>query len=321
MNTDNVMKKLNKPVKRDWARYNNGLVSRGNIALFVSKDLAKDWLVQYDEGAKRQRGGQPKYTEIAITSILSLRFVFKLPLRSIEGFAKSMVSLMGVDLEVPDYTTLSTKINTMNIMLPAVYKDNCGHVMSLDSTGLKIHGQGEWNRKKHSQRDRREWVKMHLSVDNESMKILAVEATADDVHDCEVFDQLVDAAPDKIKKVLGDGAYDTLGAYKKSLDKGIELVALPRKNAIVDNDARDPHVIKRNEQVSYYKEEGIHAWANKTGYWDRNRAETTMSRFVTTFSATLASRKVKSQKNEIILKCAILNTFADVIMPSWKNAA
>lgn len=190
-----------------------------------------------------------------------------------------------------------------------------------DSTGLKIHGQGEWNRKKHSQRDRRECVKMHLAVDNESMQILAVESTSDDVHDCEVFDQLVDAVPDNITKVLGDGAYDTLATYKKSMDNGIELVTLPRDNAVVAQDAKDLHVIRRNKHVTYYKEKGIYAWANKNGYWPRNRVEATMSRFKTTFSGTLSSRKVKSQKNEIILKCTILNVFTNVIMPSWKNAA
>lgn len=315
------MKKAQNKGGRDWPKYNNGLVNRGNITLFVSKDLAKDWLVQYDKGVIRKRGGQAKYTETAITSLLSLRFALKLPLRAIEGFVKSMISLLNLDIEVPDYTTLSMKISKMHIKLPPVYKDNCGHIMSLDSTGLKIHGQGEWNRKKHSQRDRRQWVKMHLAVDNETMQILAVESTADDVHDCEVFGQLVDAVPDKIDKALGDGAYDTLAAYKKSTDSGIELVALPRGNAAVEQNAKDLHLIKRNEHVAYYKEKGIYAWANKNGYWSRNRAEATMSRFKTTFSGTLSSRKVTSQKNEIVLKCAILNTFANIIMPSQENAA
>ena len=66
------------------------------------------------------------------------------------------------------------------------------------------------------------------------MQILGVEATADDVHDCEVFDQLIDVLPNKINKVLGDGAYDTLEAHKKSLDNGIELVALPRNNPLLN---------------------------------------------------------------------------------------
>lgn len=68
MNVNNRMKKAKNKERRDWSKYNNGLVNRGNITLFVSKDLAQDWLVQYDKGVVRKRGGQAKYTDIAITS-------------------------------------------------------------------------------------------------------------------------------------------------------------------------------------------------------------------------------------------------------------
>ncbi len=116
----------------------------------------------------------------------------------------------------------------MNIRIPLVTKSNAGNVIGLDSTGLKIHDQGEWNRKKHKQRDRREWVKLHLAVDNDSMQILAVESTADDVHDCEVSNQLIDRIPQQVDKVLADGAYGTVGAYEKCNEESIKLIALPK---------------------------------------------------------------------------------------------
>lgn len=308
--------------KRDWSKYNDGLVNRGKLTLFITKDFADTWYVKYNKDSSRTRGGQAKYTENAITSLLSLRFVFKLPLRAMEGLAKSLVALAGLDIDVPDYSTLSIKLRDMKIKLPPVCKDSGGgYVASLDSTGVKIHGQGEWNRKKHSQKDRRQWVKVHLIIDNDTMQILGVEATADDVHDSEVFDQLIDALPNKINKVLGDGAYDTLDSHKKSSENGIELVALPRGNAVIDQNSTEPYILKRNEQVAKYKEKGIYAWANKYGYWSRNRAESTMSRFKTTFTGTLSSRKVKSQKNEIVLKCKILNMFAALTVPTLDNAA
>jgi transposase len=306
---------------RNWSRYNAALVNRGKLTLFITKDFADTWRVKYEKGSPRARGGQAKYTETAIISLLSLRFVFKLPLRAMEGLAQSLVLMAGLDMDVPDYSTLSLKLREMKIKLPPVCKDSGGgYVASLDSTGVKIHGQGEWNRKKHSQKDRRQWVKVHLIIDNDTMQILGVESTADDVHDCEVFDQLIDALPSKINKVLGDGAYDTLEAHRKSLDNGIELVALPRDNAVINLKSEEPHILKRNEHISIYKEQGIYAWANKYGYWPRNRAEATMSRFKTTFSGTLASRKVKSQKNEITLKCKILNIFAALTINTWSPA-
>ena len=193
--------------KRNWSKYSKALVNRGKLTLFITKDFADTWYVKYDDGSPRARGGQAKYSETAITALLSLRFVFKLPLRAMEGLAQSLVEMAGVDIDVPDYSTLSIKLRDMKIKLPPVCKDSGGgYVASLDSTGVKIHGQGEWNRKKHSQKDRRQWVKVHLIIDNDTMQILGVEATADDVHDSEVFDQLIDVLPNKINKVLGDGA-------------------------------------------------------------------------------------------------------------------
>jgi hypothetical protein len=317
-----MMAMHNSKPSRNWSKYTEALVNRGKLTLFITKDFADTWYIEYDKDTPRARGGQAKYSEAAITSLLSLRFIFKLPLRAMEGLAQSLVEIAGVDIDVPDYSTLSIKLRDMKIKLPPVCKDSGGgYVASLDSTGVKIHGQGEWNRKKHSQKDRRQWVKMHLIIDNDTMQILGVEATADDVHDSEVFDQLIDTLPNKINKVLGDGAYDTLGAHKKSLDNEIELVALPRGNAVADLKSTKPHILRRNEHVLQYKEKGIYAWANKYGYWNRNRVESTMSRFKTTFSGSLSSRKVESQKNEIMHKCKILNMFANLTRTSLDNAA
>lgn len=296
---------------RNWSQYNESLVNRGRLTLFIDKNFADSWYVKYDQTSQRSRGGQIKYTDSAIVSLLSLRYVFKLPLRAMEGVAQSLIAIVGLNSDVPDYSTLSIKLRDMKIKLPPVCKDSGGgHIASLDSTGVKIHGQGEWNRKKHSQKDRRQWVKVHFIIDNKTMQILGVEATADDVHDCEVFDQLIDALPNNITKVICDGAYDTLDAYKKSLEQGIDLVALPRSNAVMDSTSTELHVLQRNKHVSYYKQRGIYAWAQKHKYWDRNRAETTISRFKSAFSGTLAARKPQSQKNEIILKCKILNIFS-----------
>ena len=184
--------KVRKKATRNWSQYNKSLVNRGNLTLFMTKDFADTWYVKYDKGSQRIRGGQAKYTETAITSLLSLKFLFKLPMRAMEGLAQSLVAMAGVDIEVADYSTLSIKLREMKIKLPLVCKDSGGgYVASLDSTGVKIHGQGEKKKKKHSQKDRRQWVKIHLIIDNDTMQILGVEATADDVHDSEVFDQLI----------------------------------------------------------------------------------------------------------------------------------
>jgi hypothetical protein len=161
----------NSKPSRNWSKYTKALVNRGKLTLFITKDFADTWYIEYDKDTPRARGGQAKYSEAAITSLLSLRFIFKLPLRAMEGLAQSLVEIAGVDIDVPDYSTLSIKLRDMKIKLPPVCKDSGGgYVASLDSTGVKIHGQGEWNRKKHNQKDRRQWVKMHLIIDNDTMQ-------------------------------------------------------------------------------------------------------------------------------------------------------
>ena len=127
-------------------------------------------------------------------------------------------------MPAPDRSTVNDRANKMNIRLPKLSNPKAGYAASLDSTGLKIHGQGEWNRKKHKQKDRANWVKIHLMIDNESMQILAVESTADDVQDPEMFNALVDGLPIAPGTVMGDGAYDNFAAYKRAEDDRFKLV-------------------------------------------------------------------------------------------------
>jgi len=86
----------------NWAEYDRALVQRGNITLWISEDAVEDWKPAPSSG----RGGQRKFSDHAIETALMLRLVFKLPLRQTEGFLRSILCLMDIDLEVPDHTTL-----------------------------------------------------------------------------------------------------------------------------------------------------------------------------------------------------------------------
>jgi hypothetical protein len=296
---------------RDWKAYEANAVMRGNLMLYISPDVANSWYVTYDKNSNRLKGGQTVYTDKCIQDVMALKYLLGFGYRQLEGFIAGLLKLAGLShLPTPDRTTINTRAKSLKVRLPAKPNTAAGAVISLDSTGLKIHGQGEWNRKKHKQRDRARWVKMHIAIDNNSMQILDCVATADDVHDCEVFDEIIDSLNGVPSKVLGDGAYDTIDAYKKSIEVGFQLVALPRENAVVNDTSTKPHIHARNQQVQYYQDKGMHAWANKNDYWQRNKVETTMSRFVTAFSDRLSSRTVETQKNEIAIKCHLLNIMA-----------
>ena len=296
---------MSNKTQRDWTAYEAQAVMRGNLILYISPDIAKSWYP--DPLSPKKLGGQQVYTNRCIEDIMGLKYLFGLDYRSAEGFTRGLLTLSGLShLPAPDRSTINDRALVMQVKLPKLSNPKAGYAASLDSTGLKIHGQGEWNRKKHKQRDRANWVKMHLVIDNDGMQILAVESTADDVQDPEMFDALINQLPASPGVVMGDGAYDNFNAYQRAIDDGFKLVVPPKDNAVIHKSSRS-NIIERNKQVEYYQKNGIHAWANKNNYWDRNRVETTMSRFVTLFGDRLLSRTVQAQKNEIVIKCKLLN--------------
>ena len=89
----------------NWAEYDRALVQRGDITLWISTDATDAWT----PSPSGRRGGQGKFPDLAIETALTLRLVFKLPFRQAEGFLRSVLSLMSLDLEAPDHTTLSRR--------------------------------------------------------------------------------------------------------------------------------------------------------------------------------------------------------------------
>jgi hypothetical protein len=192
-------------------------------------------------------------------------------------------------------------------------------VVSIDSTGLKIHGQGEWNRKKHGKGKRRQWVKLHIVVNNKDFQIIDFKATNSDVADCEVFDDLVSSVPAG-STVLGDGAYGDHHAYEVAASNDIYLVAKPKSSDVVSS-VSTPGEMLRNLHVSTMNNRGFNVWANKTKYHRCNKVETTMGRIKTTFGSSISARTVGAQVNELAIKCSILNKFSDLGMPERRKAS
>lgn len=113
--------------------------------------------------------------------MLTVKNVFHLPNRAAEGFVRSLLALLKVSLSVPDHTTLSQRSKTLEVKLP---KKASGHLdIVMDSTGLKIYGEGEWKIRTHGKSKRRTWRKLHLGVDAESGEIQAAELTEAKVSD------------------------------------------------------------------------------------------------------------------------------------------
>ena len=129
---------------RNWREYERGLRSRGDVTIWLSEDAIAAW-VPPKNGL---RGGQRRYSNLAVRTALTLRVVFSLPLRQTEGFLDSLLRLMGLNLKAPDHTTLSRR--NQIVAVPPLTRSHDGPIdLIVDSTGLKILGCGEWNAHKH----------------------------------------------------------------------------------------------------------------------------------------------------------------------------
>ena len=144
----------------NWAAYNQTLVRRGDVTVWLSSEAIAAWTPR----RSGRRGGQRRYSDLAIETALTLRLIYHLPLRQAEGFLHALFGMMRLALAAPDYTTLSRRSQHLRRRLRPVPTGEGIHLV-LDSTGLSIVGAGEWSAATHGGRGRRGWRKLHLGVD------------------------------------------------------------------------------------------------------------------------------------------------------------
>ena len=119
---------------------------------------------------------------------------------------------MAVDLNVPDYTTLCRRAATVRITLP---KKATGPLhLILDSTGLKVYGEGEWKVRQHGYSRRRTWLKLHLAVDPETHELRAAVVSGPGVTDEQAVPALLEQVDEPISGAGADGAYDRRSVYE-----------------------------------------------------------------------------------------------------------
>ncbi|HIG56413.1 MAG TPA: IS5 family transposase, partial [Candidatus Handelsmanbacteria bacterium] len=159
---------------KNWATYNRSLIARGSLTLWVDESVVSSW---YYEGPS-QRGAQYTYSDQAIEMALTRRRLLNLPLRQTQGFVESLWTLMGLEevLAVPDYSTLSRRQGTLKVALPVQPTDGPMHLV-VDSTGLKVYGEGEWTARQHGASTRRTWRKLHLAINANTQDIVAQQLT------------------------------------------------------------------------------------------------------------------------------------------------
>src|SRR3954463_13823220 len=163
----------------NWAEYDAALRQRGSLTVWFTQEAIAAWHAE----PRTTPGGQPHYSDLAITTALTLKAVFRLALRQTEGLIGSIIRLLGLALSVPDHTTLSRRAETLEVPRPKLDSDAEPVHLLVDSTGLKLCGPGEWLIEKHGTRRRRAWRKMHIGVDADTGRIVASELTTHDGDD------------------------------------------------------------------------------------------------------------------------------------------
>ncbi len=294
----------------NWSQYNAALVKRGSLTVWVDQEALGAWHYQGPP-----RWGAPFiYSDTAIQGLLTLRAVFHLPLHATQGLAHSIFQFMGLPLDVPHSSTLSRRAATTRIDLP---KQGDGPLqLVIDSTGLKLYGEGEWKVRQHGYSKRRTWRKLHLAVDPESHQIQAAMVTEAGVTDAEVFSDLLDQVERPITEAAADGAYDQAEVYDALAARGAKALIPPRTDAKIKvhgNTKGAPH--PRDQNLRAIRRKGRRGWKRAVGYHMRSLAETAIRRIKGIFGDRLWGREWRRQASELGIRCRALNIMTHLGMP------
>jgi len=192
---------------KNWSEYDKALVQRGSIRFWICAGLEKTWM----HTGEKQRGSQFDYSDQAIRVMLTVKEVFHLTNRGVEGFVRSIFRMMRINLPVPDHSTLSKRGKDLKVNLPK--KNNRKLNIVMDSTGLKIYGEGEWKVRQHGVSKRRTWRKLHIGANPEDGEIQAVILTENSVSDDAAVAVLLKQIEQEIDEFAADGAYNKRKVY------------------------------------------------------------------------------------------------------------
>lgn len=298
----------------NWRAYNESLVQRGDVTLWFSEDVLEAW--EHDNAQKKV--GRPfLYSDRAIECLLALRELFRLPYRQTEGLGRSLAKLLGSEVAIPDFTSLAKRAAKLGVSLDVAPARGRLDVV-VDSTGLKVYGEGEWKVRQHGAGKRRTWRKLHLAVDPDTHEIVAQAMTENNVHDADQVEPLLQQIARPLGTFYGDGAYDQRKVYRSLEQRGADVIIPPRKNAKITrhgNTSGDPW--PRDECLRQIRREGRKAWKKSIGYHRRSLAETAMHRLKRCFGDRLKNREPPNQRTEASLRCKLLNHFRRLGMPRF----
>ena len=301
----------------NWSEYNEALRQRGSLTVWFTDEAIAAWKA----APRTTPGGQPHYSDLAITTALTLRAVFHLPLRQTEGLIGSVLQLLGLDLPVPDFSTLSRRAQSLE--LPAQPRATGGAIhLLVDSSGLKLGGPGEWLVEKHGTSKRRSWRKLHIGFDAVTGRIVASILTDRDVDDASQVEPLLDQIAEPVELFLGDGGYDRTGVYT-ALDErhpAAKVVVPPRADAVLSATAdTDPPSATATSRRS----PGKGGWPGSAtaAIIERARVEGQFARWKQVIGDGLRFHSDEARATEVAIAAQVLNRMLDLGRPNSVRVA
>jgi len=301
----------------NWAEYDAALRQRGSLTIWFTEDAIAAWNAE----PRTTRGGQSRYSVLAIKTALTLRAVFRLALRQTEGLIGSILRLLGIDLAIPDHSTLSRRAETLEVRIPCRSSRGPVHLL-VDSTGLQLCGAGEWLVEKHGTRRRRSWRKLHIGVDADTGQILAAELTNCDVDDGSQVEPLLGQITDPLASFIGDGAYDQTCIYDTiaKRDPDAEVIIPPRSTA-VPSEMAESAPTQRDRHLQSIAKHGRMGWQKRSGYTRRALVEAAISRLKRVIGNGLRSRTEHRRATEVAIAVHALNRMLELGRPKSVRTA
>lgn len=301
---------------RNWKDYNKSLVQRGSLTFWFSKEIISSW-----KNREKNSHGNKKYSDMVILCGLTLRQLFRLPLRPTEGMMKSLIQLIKLPFDAPTYSTLCRRGKGLKINLHIKKTSKARHVL-VDSTGVQVIGEGQWKKLSHGESRCQVWRKLHIAMDANDQMILSATMTESVRLDSNYLPKLIDQIEGPIQKIIGDGAYDKKTCYQKAYQRNARPIFPPQHDACIQRNKykKDPALGARDQAIlsigrGIDRPGRLKAWKKRNGYHRRSLVETMMFRMKTIFGDQMRSRTFENQQTDLLIRCYVMNRINSLGLP------
>ena len=302
----------------NWRAYAASLRQRGSLTVWFTEEAIAAWRAE----PRTTRGGQPWYSPLAILTALTLRAVFRLALRQTEGLIGSILRLLGLDLAVPDHSTLSRRAETLEVPRPRSSPGSGPVHLLVDSTGLRLCGPGEWLVEKHGGRTRRSWKKLHLATDADTGRIVASALTGDEADDGSQVGPLLDRIEGPVASFTADGAFDRDDVHGEVAARHPDAaVIVPPRSSAVPSDTAETAPTQRDRHLEVIAERGRLGWQKASGYNWRALIEADIARWKRVIGDALRSHTDGRQATEVAIAADVLNRMLELGRPEYVRIA